>query len=127
MSENYLQFSFNVDITNERIKKWATNFLSYPKNHGKFEDAEDSGFDWDSRKNGLHIWAEENGNVENVITFLIELLNQPGYPNNEVGFSYSYTCSNMRVGEFGGGAVKVTRTLAGVDIKSIDTGQWLAA
>lgn len=125
MSNNYLQFSFQVDIPNESIRAWASDFLSYPKNHGKFEDAEDPGFNWDSWKKGIHIWSEDHGNVENVITFLSELLNLPDFTTKCVGFSYAFSSDQMRIGEFGGGAVKIIQTDAGIDIKYMNTNEWL--
>jgi hypothetical protein len=124
MSDSYIQFSFEVPLCTPEIKSWASEFLSYPERHGKFSDY--TGFEWDTWANNIHIWADENGNTEDVVTFLSELLDQPHYKERTLGFSYSYTCSQPEVGAFGGGAVKVTKTPEGTDINYIDTEQWLA-
>jgi hypothetical protein len=69
-------------------------------------------FDDDNRKSaawGRHLWiyAEDNGNVEQVAWLVQKFLKQ-FHPDHCWSLTYANTCSKARVGEFGGGAVFVT-------------------
>jgi len=56
----------------------------------------------------LYLWAEECGDVEHAALFVQQYLRKWD-PTGVVGFEYSVSCSKPRVGEFGGGAVVVTK------------------
>jgi hypothetical protein len=133
MADTFIQFSFEVQLVNNTIKEWANDFLSYPEKHGRFIEDEcpefewDSpGFDWSIKDNSMEIWADCQGNVENVIVFLEELLKQEGYTPDKIGFCYSYSCSKPRVGEFGGCGIKIARTPSGTSVNYLDTNEWIA-
>lgn len=67
----------------------------------------------------MHIYADESGSPEQVAAFLQQYLEKFD-PRGSLWFSWAYTCSKMRTGEFGGGAVVVTATA----IEFLDTQNW---
>lgn len=67
----------------------------------------------------MWIYAEEAGDPDQVAAFLQAYL-QKFNPTGSLWFSWAYTCSKMRVNEFGGGAAIVTSDA----IKFIDAQQW---
>lgn len=134
MADTFIQFSFEVQLVNNTIKEWANDFLSHPEKHNRFPNEVEGeefswytpGFDWDIKNNVMEIWSDEQGNVENVIIFLEELLKQDGYTPDKIGFCYSYSCSKPRVGEFGGCGIKIARTPSGTSVNYLDTNEWIA-
>jgi hypothetical protein len=67
----------------------------------------------------MWIHADESGDPDQVAAFLQAYL-QKFNPNDSLWFSWAYTCSKMRVNEFGGGAAVVTADA----IKLIDAQRW---
>lgn len=73
------------------------------------ENLEDAGFDFEYDGTSLYLYAEEFGD-ENCLpqdfrTKLGELISKNGVDYLEVG--YAFTCSKMRMGEFGGGTFRI--------------------
>lgn len=67
----------------------------------------------------MHIHADESGTPELVAAFLQQYL-EKFQPEGSLSFSWAFTCSKMRSGEFGGGAAFVTAKT----ITFIDTASW---
>ena len=67
----------------------------------------------------MRIYANESGTPELVAAFLQQYLEQ-FHPKGSLSFSWAFTCSKMRSGEFGGGAAFVTAK----SITFIDTTNW---
>lgn len=67
----------------------------------------------------MWIYAEESGSPNQAAAFLQAYL-QKFNPQGSLWFSWAYTCSKMRVNEFGGGAAVVTAQA----IKFIDAQHW---
>jgi len=156
MSNNYTQFSFDF-IVPESQRGWVCEVVELIDEHtgDELEDAspllvaipdwneyQEPGFDIsiDMENGCCWIYAEETGNVDNVIAFLMALLirladesqREFGFIKRdsahlkEVGFTYADTCSSMRVNEFGGGAVRVYLNGGGVSFQTMSAHQWLA-
>ena len=113
MANNHTQFSFAVSLPSEAIK-WV---LEEAKAHDYYnEDNEEfveDNFEPTCAEftvemvggaEALIIFAEETGNPESVVKILQAALNKFDL-DTIVGFHWAYTCSRMRLDEFGGGAV----------------------
>jgi len=80
-------------------------------------DFDGPGFQWqldretsaDGPVGELHLFAEECGDTDQVITLLEVYLSQCD-PKRIISLSWAYSCSKMRSGDFGGGAAVVTAT-----------------
>lgn len=117
MANNYLQFSFLVEVSAQECRNWVCDLLcqvdqderteEFDYVFPEFGDTGELGFAWDLSDEGLAIWAEESGNTESVVSFLKALLERDGFIGAQVGFTYAEWCSSMRPGEFSGGAVRV--------------------
>jgi hypothetical protein len=67
----------------------------------------------------LWIYGEESGNPDQVALVLEEYLKKFD-PTGVITFSWAYTCSKLRVNEFGGGAAVVTAD----GTKTLDAQSW---
>jgi hypothetical protein len=118
MANHYTQFSTSIQLTLAQAA-WAqatlTN-LEIPKEQGGEQVADEPlGFTWviraipgTERKKELVMYSEESGNVESVVGLVQRMMRK--FPAiRPWGMEWAYTCSKPRVGEFGGGAVFVTR------------------
>lgn len=122
MADNYTQFSFLLEHLTEAEIKWVNKVLSFNvdvlgeslpgtqeltkllstkinKVAGELEYWPD--FGWELNKNNLHIYAEESGNELNAAAFVHAFL-ATFRPKEVVVISACYSCSKMRVDEFGG-------------------------
>lgn len=136
MANNYLQFSMIVPLKSEPEQAWCrasltalTKLLSGEEKgvqkfasdiawvvmEGLRKDWSHQGFEWsitpapDKADHVAELWlhADEAGEPEQVAAFLRAYLTK-FHPTDSLWFSWAYTCSKMRAGEFGGGAVVVT-------------------
>jgi len=136
MANNYFQFSFILPLETKKERVWLTKFFT-EKPDGFWtadqvsdcEDVEDRCVGFSHEFEGdddVVIFAEETGDTEQVVQILKKFLLESGTKLAQVGFSYAYTCSSMRPGEFGGGALLVKKTARGCKVEYTDTAEWLA-
>lgn len=145
MANNYLQFSFDF-IVPESQRGWVKEVFELGDEANGDDLPEGSLLaevfpDWSEYQemgfcgsiqadDGVcWIYAEEYGNTEQVCAFLVELLgrcHEAGEDLKQVGFTYSETCSAMRVREFDGGAVHVFLNGSTPEVKWMHASQWLA-
>ena len=76
-------------------------------------------FEYSVTATGMSVYADESGTPELIAAFLQQYL-EKFHPEDSLAFSWAFTCSKMRSGEFGGGAAFVTAK----SIKFIDTASW---
>jgi hypothetical protein len=126
MADNYTQFSFCIGRLTKPEIKWIKKILSYEISDPVtgFNDLSDKAkelskllstkinkvageleywpeFQWELEKNALQIYAEESGNELNAAAFVHAFL-ATFRPKEVVVFGACYSCSGMRVDEFGG-------------------------
>lgn len=139
MSNNYLQFATALVLRTPEEKTWCEwtlgAFAALFDSERPWEVAEHAAalgpladratnegwesvdFEWDiaplpSGEPGVArvlFYAEESGNAEQVAA-VIQVYLQKFDPKRVHWFAWAYTCSKMRVYEFGGGAVVITAT-----------------
>lgn len=120
MADNYTQFSFEFATTKEHqawIDEWVERRLAQDRD----EETGYWGCDFtiEHAATSTLIYAEENGNIDQVVELLHAYM--IGCSITEpIFFEWAATCSKMRPGEFGGGAVIVTPT----ETRYLDTRQW---
>ncbi len=144
MANNYLQFALSFPLKTRAEQQWCektmtalTDLLECSADGDPDEKTQlakelgDLGhvvmsegydfidFEWFCSATEMHIYAEESGNPELVAAFLQQYLER-FQPTGSLSFSWAFTCSKMRPGEFGGGAAFVTAK----GIKFIDTASW---
>lgn len=124
MANNYMQFSEEIkQLTDEEIK-FFQEVCSYEPPldlegnlHEGWEppawydvDSEGLGFsaEVDEGVRELWVYAEEYGNLGTLEALVLEFI-QKFRPDYIFTLSFSETCSKMRVGEFGGGAMIISR------------------
>ena len=121
MADNYLQFSEDLDSLTPAEADWLREQLAEdplancPRFLLDFADREaddtDYGFQYDFQDDSKdrHVWisAEERGDVERV-AHLVQKFLRRFRPDQCWWLTYATTCSKLRLGEFGGGAVFVT-------------------
>jgi hypothetical protein len=124
MASNYTQFSERITGLTEKEIEWWEKELQCPdeledvESKKRMEELEDLGasnpdcwpdFAWKIDKNNsyLSIYAEEWGSVENVAIAVQRWL-ATFRPNEYFTLSWATYCSELQVGEFGGGAIFVT-------------------
>ena len=113
MANNYLQFSAMLESTSPEEHKWMERYIEIANKWAELDDdfRDDPRYpDFGNElypSEGLHIYAEDYGNVDSVAIFVQSFLNR-WRPDGEFFMGYAWTCSKMRVGEFGGGRIKVT-------------------
>lgn len=126
MANNYTLFSVEVVDLTEKEKKWfkeelrgaeedefstAEQLEAWLKEHEADDLDQYPEFNWefepDGKKQNLLIFSDENGNLDQVCSLLQRWL-KAFHPNESIGVEWAVTCSKMRPGEFGGGAVFIT-------------------
>jgi hypothetical protein len=157
MANNYTQFSFDF-IVPESQRVWVREIEELIEKHQGEEvvdgpllealpywnEYQEAGFilDIDLEEGCCWIHTDESGNTDSTVNFLQCLLarladeckaehgtvDPSKMELNEVGFTYSDTCSSPRVGEFGGGAIRifVDGGTSMVESDYITTDGWLA-
>jgi hypothetical protein len=121
MAAYYLQFSETLDNLKPEEEQWLEEQLAADPDTGcpvflaDYEDLNpddtDHGFcisfeeEGDTRR--LWIYADDHGDVGRVAHLIQKFLKQ-FRPDQCWSLGYANTCSKLRVGEFGGGAVFVT-------------------
>lgn len=138
MANNYQQSSFQIDLRSEEeydflstyMDEWneiATNGLSValleevferPLTHREKQLVEE-GWGWKREREDTHVifFCEENGNIDAMVELLQEFLAK-FRPDEFLSFTWSYTCSKMRPGEFGGGGALVgSNSVLHIDIQ----------
>ena len=138
MANNYLQFSEIIHLQSGEERDWIKSHLEIfnlvtedqddnPNGdeqerimdlYGLRGEELEFGFDWhfDDYLSQLHIYGEEFGNIDHVAIFAQEYLKK-FHPDKAFCATWSVSCDQMEVGEFGGGAVFVTA----------DEIQWMSA
>lgn len=126
MADNFLQFSEQITDLTKKEHSWCLHHLSLfgdeapqegDSGYEEFseligiydleEETDTLGFDWSFTGNDLEIYAELHGNPDHVGEF-VQMFLKKFRPHDAFAMSWSATCSSMRLGEFGGGAIFVT-------------------
>jgi hypothetical protein len=129
MSDDYVLFSENLDLSEDPKqrqleKDWLTKALTADKGTPQktynflkkmglnLMGPEDfvgwTSFDWDfDDEDGLWLYSEENGSVDNVASLVQGYLKHFGYKWVFV-MQWAHTCSKPHIGAFGGGVIAVT-------------------
>lgn len=129
MANNYQQWSTEItDLTEEEMTWFNECFAWEPSDEEGADgpawydwDAEGVGFEYElKRKVGsLHVYAEEFGNLGTLEALMREFI-EKFRPNYVFTVQWADSCSRMRVDEFGGGAMVVSR----LRTEYIDTYRW---
>lgn len=147
MANNYLQFSLSVPLKTKAELSWAAKTLAAVTrlfdSPGEFDEKRARAlgplgrriideqwdyldFQWslepthnNAQVGSLWLYAEESGNPDQVAAVLEEYLKKFD-PTGVIAFSWAYTCSKLRVNEFGGGAAVVTAD----GTKTLDAQSW---
>jgi len=134
MANNYVHFSFAVNMWDSERRAWVERLLKDPDELYNDEDEEFEevfpnygdfdclGFDWDIDLAG-ELWLhdeEGTGNTDHVSGFLQAYLKKFNI-EEPVAFEFAFTCSKPRLDEFGGGAVVVTKD----EIHWMSTNSWI--
>lgn len=119
MSNSYTQFCVEVplrkgkDVLAEvgRLIDEGQAARAKADAEGRYDDLDAIGFDFQYRlaESPLRIFADEYGNVDDMVSFIESLLKQ-NLAIEPVIAEWAYTCSKMMSGEFGGGGALITRT-----------------
>jgi hypothetical protein len=121
MADNYLQFSETLDAIKPREEKWLNEQLGTDPDtdcpvflldyEDRDRDDPDYGFgvcfEGRGKTRRLWIYGEEHGDVGRV-AHLVQKFLKRFRPDPCWSLTYATTCSKLRVGEFGGGAMFVT-------------------
>lgn len=144
MANNYLQFALSFPLKTRAEQDWCTKTMNVLTRllecsadgdpEEKLQLAKELGdlghvvlsegydfldFEFSISATEMHIYAEESGTPELVAAFLQQYLER-FHPEGSLSFSWAFTCSKMRSGEFGGGAAFVTAK----SITFLDTHSW---
>jgi len=135
MANNYLEFSECIEeLTDEEIAffdacfKWEPPYNEDHELPEDFEwpawydqDAESVGFDYDLDRKArtLDFYGEEYGNVDTVGALVHEFIVK-FRPDFVFHLTFAETCSKLRTGEFGGGALVVSK----YGIEWVNAHQW---
>lgn len=142
MADNYLTFSEVIAHLTTDEEQWLHKYLQPPRDEDfdswteekqqawLEEHGVDDFYDWpgfqyeicDRERVGRRLWlyTEESGNTETV-TRVVQAFLKRFRPADCFALSYAITCSKMRVGEFGGGAIFVTTD----SVEWIDSYDWV--
>ncbi len=120
MANNYEQYSEVIACDNKEQQTWLMDELRrasntiLPEGIGDFEE-------W-PHTNDVWIYAEEfTSNLDDLCAILQKFLKHFEL-DRYIVISTAYTCSKMRIAEFGGGAVGITRdTIVGIDAREYIT------
>jgi hypothetical protein len=147
MADNFLQFSLSIPLKTKAGLRWVAKTLAALTrlfdSPGEFDEKRAHAlgplglrilderwdyldFQWslepahdDAHVGVLWIYAEESGSPEHVAAVLEEYLKKFN-PTGVITLSWAYTCSKLRVNEFGGGAAVVTAE----GTKTLDAQSW---
>jgi hypothetical protein len=123
MANNYLQYSTNYDFPRKVSEEESDKILQIIMKAGAEEYSsvydeeidEDTpledqyiGTSLDMENSGVWFYAEESGEP-NVVIAMIQALQEYFKDEETHAFSWAYSCSKMRVDEFGGGAAAIKR------------------
>lgn len=118
MADNYQQWSTEItDLTEEEMTWFNECFAWEPSDEEGADgpawydwDAEGVGFGYelDRKEGSLHVYAEEFGNLDTLEALMREFI-EKFRPNYVFTVQWADSCSKMRVDEFGGGAMVVSR------------------
>jgi len=117
MANSYRTFSEMLPLRTEAERAWCKEQLEYLHDSEEDHRAE---FEWAFEEDGLWIYATEYGNVDDVVAFVQDFLAE-FRPDGCFSLAWAETCSKPRIGEFGGGAVFVTKNT----MEYQNTGDWL--
>lgn len=146
MANNYTQFSEKILLNNGKEMLWWKQHLDITEETRDAWDEEgrpitdearffyrttEGGSDWsfnhrvkiDMETTRYCVWFSswKNGNVDQVAK-LVQLFAQEMRPDLHFTLSWADTCDKLRIGEFGGGAVIVTKD----EIRYFSTFEWLS-
>jgi len=109
MADSYLQFSEMLILSSKEERSWVEQFIDNPPKDflTKYDCLEYLPFSAELEKEGLWIYSEDYGNPDAICDFVQQFLAKFA-PDKCWTLHYAYTCSKLRVGEFGGGTVLVT-------------------
>lgn len=128
MANNYLQFSEGIERLSKAEHDWieetlagawldqgapppslAQELQAAGIDLAEFDPDDWPGFEWDLPPGSDTVWlySEEGGDVERLASFVRAFLHR-FRPDESFSLTWSETCSKLRRGEFGGGAVFVT-------------------
>jgi len=116
MAESYRQFSEMLPLRSEEERAWCSERLEYLHDSEEEHRAE---FEWAFEEDGLWIYATEYGNVDDVAAFVQDFLAECR-PDGCFSLAWADTCSRPWIGEFGGGAIFVTKD----GMEYLITGDW---
>lgn len=134
MANNYTQFSEQIENLTLIEVAWCKDTLRAIENAS--DDGEqaltflgfpawcDNGVDIeiiDDQFPALWIYSEEGGNIEAAVEFIQAFFTQ-FRPDDYLTIEWAETCSKPRLGEFGGGAVVITRA----NVSWLFTSEWVA-
>ena len=134
MADNYLQFSFAVQLNNEDEREWLETILcgenadgEVPEEfHEAFPDFSEWGsldFDWEiDGENQLWIHTDDGMGNPSMVADLLQYYLKKFDPKAHVSFEFAETCSKPKLDEFGGGAVVISMD----EMWWMSTGQWAA-
>ena len=124
MANNYCQWSELIEELTDEEMNWFHSCLTWePPYNDDHElpagfvfpfwydpDAGGVNFDYDLKRKErtLHVYAEEDGNLDTLSALVQEFIKK-FRPDFIFCVSWADTCSKMRVGVFGGGAMVVSR------------------
>ena len=116
MANNYTQFSTLLPLPTsedaiQRVKDWYDAVLEEQSSNEDMDYDEDPyfGFQFTLDDGQIWIYGAECGDVEKAADFVQKYLNDLDITGG-IGITWANTCSRMRVNEFDGGAVVVTKT-----------------
>jgi len=113
MANNYTQTSFMLTKLNPVESTWLKN--AFEENRRKMDEEDNYDdfigvsyeFEPGEGCENLWIYSEEGFMVENLVNLLQTFLKEHR-PNEYISFTWSHTCSKMRLDEFSGGGVFIT-------------------
>ena len=115
MADNYRKFSEMLELNTDVEREWCKNYIKTLTDTEEYVE-----FDHRFEDKGLWLYAEEYGNVDMVV-YLVQEFFKEFRPDGIFTLSWSDTCSKLRLSEFGGGAVCVTRNT----VEWMTTDDWL--
>jgi len=132
LADSYLQFSELIWNLNNDEERWCNEYLKKLESLAGEEDEEMDAlygdveyapdFRWEVRDDeGRYLWiySDDYGNIEHVEKFVQAFLRR-WRPDDCWMMSWSASCSKPRIGEFGGGALFITKDHA----HYINAGEW---
>lgn len=107
MANNYIQTSFMVTRLNPVESAWLRT--AFEENQDKDDEYIGVSYEFEQKKGyeDLWIYAEEGFMVDNLACLLQAFLKEHR-PDEYISFTWSNTCSKMRLDEFSGGGVFIT-------------------